>query len=473
MLQRNIKAMAFGGAISRLSLATLTVTAVMAAATAQVQAQSQRPINVTVNGGEMIRLSAPAKNVFVANPEVADVQVPSPNTVFILGKKSGSTTVYALGEDDSTVLAREIRVSHNVGELRGLIAAEMPGHNVKIRSVAGALVINGEVRTPQQAERVVAMAQGFVAEGENVLNQLAVLTPTQVNLRVRVAEMSRSVAKELGFNWETVFDNGNFALGLVTGRAPIDAAGNFLRSASDNNPGSYALNFMDGQTNVTSLVDALAEEGIISLMAEPNLTALSGETASFLAGGEFPIPVAQDNERTTIEFKRFGVALDFTPTVLSPERINMRLRPEVSDLTDRGAITLGSIQIPAISVRRAETTVELASGQSFAIAGLLSTNTRSNISKLPGAGDLPIIGPLFQSDRFMQDETELVIIATPYVVQPVSSKTMADPLDGFRPASDVERIFLERLAKPGLPGSNEPSQDINNLRLLGKAGFSY
>ena len=454
----------------RALLAAAGIAALMATTAIPAQAQGNGTLAVEVNSGELIRFPKAAKSVFVADPEIADIQVPSPNSVFVLGKKTGRTMLFALGDDDSQILAREIRVTHNMSDLRSILRSEMPNQDIELRSISGALVLKGEVRTPADAQRAVSLAEGFVPEGDKILNQLAVMTPTQVNLRVRVAEMSRRVSKELGFNWESVFNTGNFALGVMTGRAPIDALGNFVRSAATTQPGNYALRWRDGNHSVTSLLDALNDEGVINLLAEPNLTAVSGETASFLAGGEFPIPVAQENNRTTIEFKKFGVALDFTPTVLSPERISMKVRPEVSDLSQNGAIRVNSIQIPALTVRRAETTVELGSGQSFALAGLISNNVRSNVGKLPGAGDLPVIGPLFQSSRFIQDETELVIIATPYIVKPVKQKKLASPLDGFHPANDLERIFLERVAKPGVPGNAQPMQGV---RLLGNAGFSY
>ncbi|MFQ5972222.1 MAG: type II and III secretion system protein family protein, partial [Alphaproteobacteria bacterium] len=193
----------------------------------------------------------------------------------------------------------------------------------------------------------------------------------------------------------------------------------------------------------------------------------------FLAGGEFPIPVAQSDDSITIEFKQFGVAVDFNPTVLSPERISIQVRPEVSELTDEGAIEIGDIRVPALSVRRAETTVELGSGQSFAIAGLLQNNTQNVVSKLPGLGDLPILGRLFRSDRFQRDETELVIIVTPFIVQPSSEGPMASPLDGYRPATDLERIFFGKVAREGTTQGSSGPVGGQGVRLLGSAGFTY
>ncbi len=210
----------------------------------------------------------------------------------------------------------------------------------------------------------------------------------------------------------------------------------------------------------------------MTVLAEPNLTALSGETASFLAGGEFPIPVASDDNEIEIEFKEFGISLAFTPTVLSRNRISLRVRPEVSELSDNGAITIGGLTIPALATRRAETTVELGSGQSFAVGGLLSNDVQNTVSKFPGLGDLPVLGTLFRSQRFQTNETELVIMVTPYLVKPVDEPVLASPVDGYEPPNDIERILEGRLHHARLqPGRGAP-HGPDKLRLVGPIGFA-
>jgi len=207
------------------------------------------------------------------------------------------------------------------------------------------------------------------------------------------------------------------------------------------------------------------------VLAEPNLTALSGETASFLAGGEFPVPIDNDNDGLTIEFKAFGISLAFTPTVLSAERISLRVRPEVSDISEKGAININGLVIPALATRRAETTVELGSGQSFAIGGLLSTNIENAVSKFPGLGDLPVLGTLFRSQRFRSNETELVILVTPYLVRPVDEPVLAAPTDGYRAPTDIERILEGRLHSARLnPGRGGPIGP-EGQHLTGPIGF--
>ncbi len=248
-----------------------------------------------------------------------------------------------------------------------------------------------------------------------------------------------------------------------------NAAGAFLREPEGAN--SAFGNFSNGNDTVNAAIDALAEEGLVNVLAEPNLTALSGETASFLAGGEFPIPIDNGSNGLTIEFKEFGISLAFTPTVLRADRISLKVRPEVSDLSEKGSITVNGLVIPGLATRRAETTVELGSGQSFAIGGLMSSDIQTRLSKYPGLGDLPVLGALFRSQRFQSNETELVIIVTPYLVRPVDAPVMASPTDGYRAPSDLERILEGRLHSARLqPGRGGPIGP-EGQRLAGPLGF--
>ncbi len=258
------------------------------------------------------------------------------------------------------------------------------------------------------------------------------------------------------------------------GETSPDLGAPFSRLSDANGPANALFgNYTSGSVDVSAIIDALERENLVTVLAEPNLTTLSGETASFLAGGEFPVPVGTGtgNNDIQIEFKQFGVSLAFTPTVLSANRISLRVRPEVSDLSDRGAIKVNNLVIPALSTRRAETSIELASGQSFAIGGLISNQTRNNVDKLPGLGDLPVLGPLFRSTSFQRNETELVIIVTAYLVRPVPAAQLATPLDGYRPASDLERLLDGRLARSGVVPGEQPQPAPPTGRLLGAAGF--
>jgi pilus assembly protein CpaC len=430
---------------------------------------------VEAHQGRVVSLERPVTAVFVADPAIADVQAQSPTLLYLFGKRAGATSVFAVDGDNKVVFRRTVVVQHDMPRLRAALAAAAPGAAVGVDSIDGGLVLRGEVESPATAENLRALTTTFLGDKETLVNRLAVLAPTQVSLRVRVAEVSREVTKLLGVNWQALLSPGDFIFGLATGRdfSTLVPPG-FSRFADTSGPANALLgHYASGNVDVSTIIDALERENLVTVLAEPNLTTISGETASFLAGGEFPVPVGTGtgNNDIQIQFKQFGVSLAFTPTVLSADRISLRVRPEVSDLSDRGAIKVNNLVIPALTTRRAETSIELASGQSFAIGGLISNQTRNNVDKLPGLGDLPILGPLFRSTSFQRDETELVIIVTAYLVRPVAASQLATPVDGYRPANDLERLLDGRLAKGAVaPGAqSKPSPSAG--RLLGAAGF--
>ncbi len=430
-------------------------------------------LQLEVRKGRLLRLSSPVTAVFVADPEVADVQAQSSTILYVYGRRAGTTTLYAVDESQQVVLRRDVQVRHNLTRLRQVLAEALPGQTVSLQSVEGGLILGGQLGSAVAAQEAREIAGRFLGENETLINRLQVAAPTQVSLHVRVAEVSRDVIKLFGINWDTLFSPGDFVFGLATGRSFLDPATGAVGRLTDTSGTAGGLfgRFSSGDTNINTLIDALEREGLVSVLAQPNLTALSGETASFLAGGEFPVPVGADNNEIQIEFKQFGISLAFTPTVLSPDRISLRVRPEVSDISEKGAIRLGELVIPALSTRRAETTVEIGSGQSFAIGGLVSNSTRSNLEKFPGLGDLPVLGTLFRSTNFQRSESELVIVVTPYLVRPVATSAIRTPVDELRPASDLERILSGRLARSGVtPGSGRLGQP-GGPRLRGAAGF--
>ena len=430
-------------------------------------------MSLHVGEGQLVRLSQPADSVFVANPEIADVQISGPRAVLVFGVRTGRTTLYALRASGQTIVAREVWVEHDLAQFSKILDDRFPGHQVSLTSAPKTLMVSGHVATPAEAEAIVATLQGALGEGEKIIDRLTIDTPTQVNIRVRIAEVSRNIDQRLGFNWQSLFEAGDFVFGIATGRDFIvPAAGAAATSLGESvvlpvdEFGSYLGRYRNGSLSLDAMIDALAEEGLARTLAEPNLTAISGQVASFIAGGEFPIPVAQDRNRTTIEFKPFGVVLDFTPTVLSPNRISLTVRPEVSDLSQNGAIQVNGFRIPALTVRRVETTVELGSGQSLVLAGLLQQNTRDVVQKLPGLGDIPILGTLFTSTRYQNNETELVVIVTPYIVRPASPDSLETPLDRDTGNRPLERFLLQRQAANTTPG-------VPRGRLRGPVGFIY
>ena len=415
----------FMGVFSRLWLAIALIVSVAAwaePASAALQGRAVptngEPIEIELNEGQLLRLDRAMTSVFIANPEIADISAKSDRLLYLFGKVVGTTTLYALDANDNIIANVAVHVTHNLQRLESALDQLVPDGQIEVMSVDGAIVLSGNVASANESEDARRLAARFLAEGEEIINRLAVTAPNQVNLRVRIAEVSREIINQLGFNWDFVIDGSfDFALQSLPPTAGINtlfAGGNI------------------GDASVDALIDALAEDNLVAILAEPNLTALSGETASFLAGGEFPIPVSQDEDTITVEFKQFGVSLAFTPTVLGRSRISMRVRPEVSQLSNAVQVLAGGLSIPSLTTRRAETTVELASGQSFAIAGLIQDSTRQEHRKIPGLGDLPILGALFQSDRFERDETELVIIVTPYIVRPVDANELKTPLDPYR-----------------------------------------
>ncbi len=427
-------------------------------------------ISVAVGSGRVLQLSGVAANVFAADPKVAEVRPASTNSLFVFGVAPGRTTVAAMDASGRPVGQWEVTVQPSTyasSQASASISAAMPDQTASVDQRGESMVLHGNVATPDQAYRAANTARAFGGK-QPIENRLTVNGQVQVSLRVRIAEMSRNITRQLGVNWQNLgADFGKYAtFGLATNNVLADLS---------NAPSTLGVQFKAPGSDLNAVIDALSQDQLIHLLAEPNLTAMSGETASFLVGGEYPIPVAGSQGSVTVEFKQYGVSLAFVPTVMSDGRINLHVRPEVSALSDQGAVRLtttgvagllggSSLTIPALTVRRADTTVDVGSGQSFAIAGLLQDNDTLTGLGLPFLSDLPIIGALFRSDSFLKQETELVIVVTPYIVKPVSSASEVHlPTDNWRPPSDLERILLLRQSARG--GSSEP------VHIPGDAGF--
>jgi pilus assembly protein CpaC len=427
-------------------------------------------IVLEVGKGTLIRLARPAATVFVADPNIADVQVKSPSLVYVSAKAPGETVIYAVDAGDRVLLNAPIRVELDLSQLRRGLAQELPGERIALASVGNSLVLSGAVASAGQAQKARALAAAVVAgvKGGQVINRLSVATPNEVSLHVRIAEVDLSVLNAIGVNWHkfgqnlTINTNNPVTIPNVIGNNTL-IVGSFPSQA------------------LSATIDALAQEGLVTDLAEPNLTAMSGQTASFLAGGEFPVPVAGASAATggfptiTVEFKSFGVSLAFTPTVIDATHLNLRVRPEVSELSNNGAVSVPItnqqvITIPALTVRRADTTVELGSGESFALAGLLRHTSEQDISRVPWLGDIPILGALFRSDRFQRNESELVVIVTPYLVQP-STMRLAAPTDGLLLPHDAERVLLGDKYRQQLPAPARGPLGAGGRGLIGPAGF--
>lgn len=433
-------ALSFGGlSLGALALGLSAVPA--SAQTASVQTP-QDALSVSVSKGTLVRLDRPAASVFIADPKIADVQVRSPQLVYVLGVGAGETTLYAMDSGDRVIYSASVHVSSNIEQVRNLLKAALPEAKITAEPFNGMIMLTGTAPSPEAVAESERLVKQLLGDKQVVINQVRTATPVQVNLQVKIAEVSRTLLKEVGVNIATQDATGGFLFGLWQGRNAINITEQgyeFLTREGTNTIGLAGNVF---GLNAAAAIDALAEEGLVTVLAEPNLTALSGEMASFLAGGEFAIPMPAEDGRVLIEYKQYGVGLAFTPTVMSDNRIALRVRPEVSELSQAGAINVNGISVPGLTTRRAETTVELGSGQSFMIAGLLRNTTGQDVSKTPLLGDLPILGALFRSDRFRRNETELVIIVTPYLVTPVNAKDIRLPTDGYKAPSDLERWLL-------------------------------
>jgi pilus assembly protein CpaC len=431
------------------------------------------PIVLEVNKGTLIRLSAPAATVFIANPDIADVQVKSPTLIYVSAKAPGETVLYAVDASDSVLLNSPVRVEHDLSRLRSSLRVLAPGERISADSVDGNLVLSGVVSDAGRAEKIQAVAASVAKEAKDaqVINRMTVATPNQVSLRVKVAEVEVSKLSEIGVNWQKAFGNLDSSVQFLTTN-PVTIMGETTNT--------LIVGKMVGQA-ASATLSALEQEGFVTSLAEPNLIAMSGQTASFLAGGEFPVPVSGASSATggfptiSVEFKSFGVSIAFTPTVIDASHLTLRVRPEVSELTTVGEVSVpltstATVTIPALTVRRAETSVELGSGDTFALAGLLMHTSQQLVSKVPWIGDIPILGALFRSDRFQRGETDLVILVTPYLVQPAQTR-LAAPTDGLLLPSDAQRILFSDKWRQGLPGPALGPLNAGGRGLVGPGGF--
>jgi pilus assembly protein CpaC len=447
-----------------------------------------RSLALGIGRGELVTLPAPMTDVFVASDAIADVQVKSGNQLFVFGKTAGETTIYASNGRGDVVWSANVHVGTNFDSIDQMLHMAMPEAHIATATMNNTVLLTGTVLAPEDAAEAERLVKAFSGDKITVISRLKIATPLQVSLHVKIAEVTRSVVRDIstdlasystsasGFQYgigqgSGFFTSGSSAVPLGVGTTVTSYVPNPANVTTTNPQGLTATTGVGVTTATTgttlaatgkllgmNLIGALnlAETiGLATTLAEPNLTALSGETAEFLAGGEFPIPFSSGLGTTSIEYKNYGVSLSYTPTVLADGRISLRVRPEVSELTSSGSVTLNGTTIPALTVRRAETTVELGSGQSFMIAGLLSNSSQNTITKMPGAGDIPVLGSLFRSTAYQKGETELVIIVTPYLVTPVDANQIKLPTDGFRSATALQQV-LGNMETDGVKGADRP-----------------
>jgi pilus assembly protein CpaC len=467
------------------------------AAQAQMTTRPAHDMVLSIGRGELVTVPGRMADIFVANEEIADVQVKSGSQLYLFGKSGGETTVFASNAAGDVIWSANVRVGSNLDSVDQMLRVAMPEARIGVATMNGTVLLTGTVAAPEDAAEAERLVKAFVGDKTGVVSRLRTATPLQVNLQVRFAEVSRTLVREIGSNLQTRDQTGGFLFGVARGRnfgsigdidtsrlplldassqfglpagsvrLPFDpVAGRFVTSGTQytfNRPtGNQTALQMAGRLfgiDVMSAFDLAERVGLVTTLSQPNLTALSGETADFLAGGEFPVPISQGLGATSIEYRKYGVSLAYTPTVLANGRISIRVRPEVSELSTQGAVTLNGFEVPALTIRRAETTVELGSGQSFMIAGLMSNGAQNTIDKAPGIGDLPILGSLFRSTAFRKGETELVIVVTPYLVKPVDAAEIKLPTDGFQTPNDIQRL-LGNMESDGRSATEPPRPSL-------------
>ncbi len=450
------------------ALAVLTASVATPALYAPLAAQesvSEKILTLSIGRGEQINLDSSITDVFIANPAIADVEVKSARQIYLFGRSPGETTFYATNASGKTVYKTTIRVGNNINSIDQMLLLAMPHAKINVTTLNGITLLTGTVAQPEDAAEAERLVAAFAGEGTEIVSRLRTATPLQVNLQVRIAEVSRSLSKALSTNFQGQDLQGNGTLfgaqrGRNTGTISVDPnTGQTvfdIQNPIDNNTLNIAGSFLG--LDFIGALDASENVGLVNTLASPNLTAVSGQTAEFNSGGSFPVPVSSGLGATSVEFQQFGVGLSYTPTVLSDGRISISLRTEVSDISTNGAVILNGFQVPAITQRVAETTVELGSGESFMIAGLLSNASNSSISKIPGIGDVPVLGNLFKSDNWQKNQTELMIVVTPYLVKPVNANEIKLPTDGYNAPSDLSRILLGKTNGKG--GDERPSPKV-------------
>jgi pilus assembly protein CpaC len=433
-------------------------------------------LDVPVNKSQVLRADRPYTKALIGNPEIADIVPISDTAVYVLGKKPGTTSL-TLYNRDQLIAVVDVVVGPDVTSLKHQLSELLPGADVSARMSNNAVVLEGMVRNSVDADRAMQIADTY-APGK-VVNLLSLGSAQQVMLDVRFAEVKRSALQQLGLSWGVMGDNGRLS-GVIGGGASTHSIVNpdtgevtntqVLRGAIVDSFAIISRTFRAFGANFNVTLDALERKGAITTLAEPTLVALSGETASFLAGGEFPIPISQGTGGTgtgstaiTVEFKPFGVSLAFTPTVLADGVINMVVAPEVSSIDPSASVTINNLVIPGLQTRRAKTTVEIRDGESFAMAGLLRKDFQDTVRQVPLLSSIPIIGALFRSTQFQHEETELVIIVTPHLVRPVPDGSLKAPTDLAGPPNEADLLIngrtdtgVPQLARPFHPATGAP-----------------
>ena len=410
---------------------------------------------IPVNKSQVLRLDVVLKDLLVGNPEIADVLALTDRSIYVLGKSVGSTSLTLYGANRQLIAVMDLIVTYDIDGLKSKLFEVMPEENIEVRAAGNTLMLSGRVSSATRLSEALEIASRYAGGTENLTNLMNVMGSQQVMLEVRFAEVSRAISRDIDFNFN-ILDDDFF---LVSGNVAPDPA-------SFANVGTIDTS-LGGGVSMSLFFDALEGKGLARTLAEPNLTALSGETATFLAGGEFPIPVAQDTDAITVEFKEFGVSLAFTPTVLAGGLVNVAVGVEESRIDPtRPDATVDDFVVPSLITRRAQTTVEMRDGQSFAIAGLIRNDFSDTITQFPGLGDVPVLGTLFRSTGFLRQESELVILVTPRLVQPAPAGTLMTPDQNLDLPTDLELFLFGRLEGAGTDAASGTASAASTNRVF-------
>ena len=414
-------------------------------------ASATRRVTIGVDKSMLVEVPADLQNVLVSNPDVIDAVVQTSRQVYLLAKNTGEANAFLMGKDGERQLVIEVTVTRDLTALHDMLDRLIAGSRIKAEMMGDTVVLSGSVATPIDANRAAELAGRYIKSPGNVVNMLETKSKEQVLLKVQVAEIQRDALRRFGVDVPgAVLSSGNFTFAKVISNAfPVTSG--LVPAAAALAPGVPPLvnagtalqpTWQTNNQSVTALIQALERSGVLKTLAEPTLTAISGESAKFLAGGEFPVPIAQQNDSISVEWKQFGVNVSFKPVVMTEGRISLTITAEVSELTSDGAVTVGLISLPGLKVRRAETTLEMPSGGTLAMAGLLSEDTRQNVDGVPGLKNLPVLGALFRSNDYRRRETELVILVTPYLATHAQQKELALPTDGYAPEHTLRELFF-------------------------------
>jgi pilus assembly protein CpaC len=435
----------------------------IATPTADVGSTKVRFLALGIGKSVVVDLPNDIKDVLVADPKIANAVIRSAHRAYIIGAAVGQTNVVFFGADGQQLAAYDIAVKRDLNGVRAALKQMLPAAGIQAEGLGDGVMLTGSVSSPIEAQQAGDMAARLVGGADKVLNSIVVRSRDQVMLKVTVAEVRRDIVKQLGVDLSASMNYGT-AIVNFNNANPFTALGQPLVSGNALDVSALSK----GLPSVTATLRAMESAGVIRTLAEPNLTAISGESATFIAGGEFPIPTGVTCQNATtvggagqcapsVSFKKFGISLNFTPIVLTEGRISLRVMTEVSEVSNDNSINITGISVPSIKTRRAETTLEIPSGGSMAMAGLIQEQTKQAVNGLPGVDQLPVLGQLFRSQDFVNDQTELMVIVTPYVVRAVAQRELSRPDDGFAPASDAQSTLLGRINRIyGISGRVEP-----------------